>query len=119
MHTGRSRNDQVATDIKLYLRDAISVISTKLTDLQLSVVKLAEKYSNAVMPGFTHLQVAQPITFGHHLLAWNEMLERDYSRIIDCGKRLNLCPLGAAALAGTTFPIDREATSRKLGFSTH
>jgi len=116
LHTGRSRNDQVATDIKLYLRDAISVISTKLTDLQLSVVKLAEKYSNAVMPGFTHLQVAQPITFGHHLLAWNEMLERDYSRIIDCGKRLNLCPLGAAALAGTTFPIDREATSRKLGF---
>lgn len=116
LHTGRSRNDQVATDIKLYLRDAIFVIGDQITKLQYSIVEIAKKYSNVVMPGFTHLQVAQPITFGHHLLAWNEMLNRDYSRIMDCKKRMNLCPLGSAALAGTTFPINRESTSKKLGF---
>ena len=116
LHTGRSRNDQIATDIKLYLRDAIVLIGDKLTEVQHAIVKLAKKHSNVVMPGFTHLQVAQPIIFGHHLLAWNEMLNRDYSRLMDCKKRLNLCPLGAAALAGTSFPINRESTSKKLGF---
>ena len=116
LHTGRSRNDQVATDIKLWLRRAIESISKELTRLQLGIVKLAEKHAHTVMPGFTHLQVAQPITFGHHLLAWNEMLERDWGRLQDCRHRLNQCPLGAAALAGTTFPIDRAMTSDALGF---
>lgn len=116
LHTGRSRNDQVATDIKLWLRDEIDQIAGLITLLQAGIIKLAEGQAETIMPGFTHLQTAQPVTFGHHLLAWNEMLERDYSRLQDCRKRLNLSPLGAAALAGTTYPIDRHATASALGF---
>lgn len=116
LHTGRSRNDQVATDIRLFLRDAISAIAAELSRLQYGLVSLAEREAKTIMPGFTHLQTAQPVTFGHHLLAWNAMLERDYSRLLDCQFRLNECPLGAAALAGTTFPIDRELTAKTLGF---
>lgn len=116
LHTGRSRNDQVATDIRLYLRSAIDAIGAELTRLQQGTIGLAGQHSATIMPGFTHLQTAQPVTFGHHLLAWNEMLERDYSRLMDCRSRLNQCPLGAAALAGTTYPIDRARTASALGF---
>lgn len=116
LHTGRSRNDQVATDVRLYLRDEIDNILCELTRLQRGMVELAAREHATIMPGFTHLQTAQPITFGHHLLAWNEMLERDYSRLQDCRKRLNQSPLGAAALAGTTYPIDRAQTASLLGF---
>ena len=116
LHTGRSRNDQVATDIRLYLRDAIDAIATELTRLQRGLVGLASSHAATVMPGFTHLQGAQPVTFGHHMLAWNEMLERDHGRLQDCRKRMNVCPLGAAALAGTTFPIDRAMTAAALDF---
>jgi argininosuccinate lyase len=117
LHTGRSRNDQVATDIRLYLRDAIEAICQELARLQRGIITLAERHADTIMPGFTHLQVAQPVTFGHHLLAWNEMLERDNGRLRDCQERMNLCPLGAAALAGTTFPIDRHFTATALGFA--
>jgi argininosuccinate lyase len=117
LHTGRSRNDQVATDVRLYLRDEIDVIAKELTRLQQGIVGLAEREADTIMPGFTHLQTAQPVTFGHHLLAWYEMLNRDYSRLIDCRRRLNQSPLGAAALAGTTYPIDRDMTASQLGFS--
>ncbi|MEE4108346.1 MAG: argininosuccinate lyase [Halieaceae bacterium] len=117
LHTGRSRNDQVATDIRLYLREACAAIAAELTRLQSGLVDLAEAHADAVMPGFTHLQSAQPVTFGHHLLAWNEMLERDHGRLRDCSERMNQCPLGAAALAGTSFPIDREHTAKALGFA--
>ncbi|WP_370980453.1 argininosuccinate lyase [Agaribacterium sp. ZY112] len=116
LHTGRSRNDQVATDIRLYLRDEIDRIAVELTRLQLGLVNQAMVHNDVIMPGFTHLQTAQPVTFGHHLLAWNEMLERDYSRLMDCRKRMNQSPLGAAALAGTTYPIERETTATLLGF---
>ncbi len=116
LHTGRSRNDQVATDIRLWLRDEIDIISTELTRLQQGILDLAEREADTIMPGFTHLQTAQPVTFGHHLLAWFEMLVRDHSRLMDCRKRLNQSPLGAAALAGTTYPIDREMTAELLGF---
>jgi argininosuccinate lyase len=116
LHTGRSRNDQVATDIRLYLRGAIDAISTELTRLQRGVIDLASQHTDTVMPGFTHLQTAQPVAFGHHLLAWNEMLERDHGRLMDCQVRMNQSPLGAAALAGTTYPIDREQTASALGF---
>ncbi|MCP5325484.1 MAG: argininosuccinate lyase [Oceanospirillaceae bacterium] len=116
LHTGRSRNDQVATDIRLYLRDEIDAISAELTRLQQGLTELAEREADTIMPGFTHLQTAQPVTFGHHLLAWNEMLERDYARLQDCRKRVNIMPLGAAALAGTTYPIDRAYTAQLLGF---
>ena len=116
LHTGRSRNDQVATDIRLWLREAIDSLLGQLTRLQGGIIALAEASADIIMPGFTHLQVAQPVTFGHHLLAWNEMLERDAGRLLDTAKRLNECPLGAAALAGTTFPIDRTMTSAALGF---
>ncbi len=116
LHTGRSRNDQVATDIRLYLRDAIDVISGELTRLQTGLLDLAEREADTIMPGFTHLQTAQPVTFGHHLLAWFEMLQRDHSRLRDCRARLNQSPLGAAALAGTTYPIDRAMTAELLGF---
>ena len=116
LHTGRSRNDQVATDIRLYLRDAIDAIAGELTRLQRGLVGLAQTHAATVMPGFTHLQGAQPVTFGHHMLAWNEMLERDHGRLLDCRKRMNVCPLGAAALAGTTFPIDRSMTAAALDF---
>jgi len=116
LHTGRSRNDQVATDIRLYLRDEIDAIAIELTRLQNGMIELAEREAKTIMPGFTHLQTAQPVTFGHHLLAWNEMLQRDYERLMDCRIRVNRCPLGAAALAGTTFPIDRFYTAKLLGF---
>ncbi|AUM12574.1 argininosuccinate lyase [Ketobacter alkanivorans] len=116
LHTGRSRNDQVATDIRLYLRDAIDAILCELTRLQTGLVDLAEREADTIMPGFTHLQTAQPVTFGHHILAWNEMLFRDYERLVDCRKRVNRMPLGSAALAGTTYPIDRSITARLLGF---
>ena len=116
LHTGRSRNDQVATDIKLWLRDQIDQIGPILTRLQRGMIELAASEANTIMPGFTHLQTAQPVTFGHHLLAWNEMLERDYSRLQDCRQRLNQSPLGAAALAGTTYPINREYTAEALSF---
>ncbi len=118
LHTGRSRNDQIATDIKLYTRDAIGSLQELTTRIQGTLVDLAERESASIMPGFTHLQTAQPVTFGHHMLAWFEMLERDYSRLQDCGQRLNRCPLGAAALAGTSYPIDRETTSELLGFDS-
>ncbi|MBS3803858.1 MAG: argininosuccinate lyase [Oleiphilaceae bacterium] len=116
LHTGRSRNDQVATDIRLYLRDEIDVIADELARLQLGLLDLAERDAATIMPGFTHLQTAQPVTFGHHLLAWYEMLVRDAERLQDCRKRVNVMPLGAAALAGTTYPIDRQMTARLLGF---
>jgi len=117
LHTGRSRNDQVATDIRLYLRDEIDLIAKELTRLQEGLLSVAERYADTIMPGFTHLQTAQPVTFGHHLLAWFEMLERDYSRLCDCRERMNQCPLGAAALAGTTYPIDRDLSASLLGFN--
>ena len=116
LHTGRSRNDQVATDIRLYLRDEIDAIAKELTRLQQGLLQVAEANADTIMPGFTHLQTAQPVTFGHHLLAWFEMLQRDYSRLMDCRKRMNYLPLGAAALAGTTYPIDRAYTAQLLGF---
>lgn len=116
LHTGRSRNDQVATDIRLYLRDEIDLISQELTRLQHGILDLAGRESDTIMPGFTHLQTAQPVTFGHHLMAWFEMLDRDFGRLQDCRKRLNYSPLGAAALAGTTYPIDRELTASLLDF---
>jgi argininosuccinate lyase len=118
LHTGRSRNDQVATDIRLYLRQSIEDICKVLLDLQTGLVEVATREYATIMPGYTHLQIAQPITFGHHMLAWNEMLERDHDRLTDCHKRLNVCPLGSAALAGTSFPIDREMTAKELGFAS-
>ncbi len=116
LHTGRSRNDQVATDIRLYMRDEIDAIAKELTRLQQGMLGLAEANADTIMPGFTHLQTAQPVTFGHHLLAWFEMLQRDHGRLLDCRKRINQSPLGAAALAGTTYPIDRAYTAQLLGF---
>jgi argininosuccinate lyase len=117
LHTGRSRNDQVATDIRLYVRDEIDAICQLIRQLQHGILGLAEQEAGTIMPGFTHLQTAQPVTFGHHLMAWFEMLQRDYGRLQDCRARLNYCPLGAAALAGTTFPIDRALTANLLGFA--
>jgi len=117
LHTGRSRNDQVATDIRLYLRDEIDALLGQIKRLQTGLLDLAEREAQTIMPGFTHLQVAQPVTFGHHLLAWFEMLERDRGRLQDCRKRVNVMPLGAAALAGTSYPIDRAFTARELGFA--
>ena len=116
LHTGRSRNDQVATDIRLYLRSAVDGIIELAKELQRSLLDLAEKNADTVMPGFTHLQVAQPVTFGHHLLAYVEMLNRDAERFADCRKRINRMPLGSAALAGTSYPIDRAYTAQLLGF---
>ena len=117
LHTGRSRNDQVATDIRLYVRAAIERILGEIRRLQTAIVTLAEGEAETIMPGFTHLQVAQPVTFGHHLMAWYEMLVRDAGRFRDCRERLNQSPLGAAALAGTTYPIDRHMTAAALGFA--
>ena len=117
LHTGRSRNDQVATDIRLYTRAAIDRILGEIRRLQAAIVALAEREAETIMPGFTHLQVAQPVTFGHHLMAWYEMLDRDAGRFRDCRARLNQSPLGAAALAGTTYPIDRHMTAAALGFA--
>ena len=116
LHTGRSRNDQVATDVRLWLRDALDAIDLLVRALQSQLVDLAEQYADTVMPGFTHLQVAQPVTFGHHLLAYYEMLKRDRERIADCRRRVNRLPLGAAALAGTSYPIDRDQVAAELGF---
>jgi argininosuccinate lyase len=116
LHTGRSRNDQVATDVRLWLRASIDEVDVLLRALQLRLVDLAEEHAEVVMPGFTHLQVAQPVSFGHHLLAYYEMLKRDRGRLADCRARVNRLPLGAAALAGTTYPIDRDMVARELGF---
>jgi len=116
LHTGRSRNDQVATDIRLWLRGAIDDIQAELKSLQIGLVGLAEKHAGTIMPGFTHLQVAQPITFGHHMMAYAEMFARDKERLADCRKRVNRLPLGSAALAGTSYPIDRERVAKTLGF---
>ena len=116
LHTGRSRNDQVATDIRLYVRNEIDQIAELITKLQSALLGIAEKESATIMPGFTHLQTAQPVSFGHHMMAWYEMLDRDFSRLLDCRKRVNQSPLGAAALAGTTYPIDRNFTAEQLGF---
>ena len=116
LHTGRSRNDQIATDIRLYLRDEIDAVVALLSEVMTSIVDLAERHTSDPMPGFTHLQTAQPITFGHHLMAWFEMAHRDRARLTECRVRINVSPLGAAALAGTTFPIDRYATASELGF---
>ncbi|SEL22875.1 argininosuccinate lyase [Atopomonas hussainii] len=116
LHTGRSRNDQVATDIRLWLREEIDVILAEISRLQDGLLSQAEQHAEVIMPGFTHLQTAQPVTFGHHLLAWFEMLSRDYERLVDCRKRVNRMPLGSAALAGTTYPIERSITCELLGF---
>ncbi len=116
LHTGRSRNDQVATDIRLYLRDEIDAINAEIRRLQHGLLDLAEREAATIMPGFTHLQVAQPVTFGHHMLAWFEMLDRDHARLTDCRRRVNVMPLGSAALAGTSYPLDRFMTAELLGF---
>jgi argininosuccinate lyase len=116
LHTGRSRNDQVATDIRLWLREEIGTVRAEIRRLQDALLAVAEREADTVMPGFTHLQTAQPVTFGHHMMAWFEMLERDAGRMTDCAGRLNVMPLGAAALAGTSYPIDRAFTAELLGF---
>ena len=116
LHTARSRNDQVATDIRLWLRDSIDQIAALLIDVQQALITVAERENATVMPGFTHLQVAQPVTFGHHLLAYVEMFARDHERLMDCRRRVNRLPLGAAALAGTSHPIDRAFVAGQLGF---
>ena len=116
LHTARSRNDQVATDFRLWVREAIDGLAAQLADLMRALAERAAAHAADPMPGFTHLQTAQPVTFGHHLLAYVEMLDRDRGRLADCRRRLNECPLGAAALAGTSFPIDRHATAAALGF---
>ena len=117
LHTARSRNDQVATDFRLWVRDAVDNLSEAIKDLQGALLDIAEEHADTVMPGFTHLQTAQPVTFGHHLMAYVEMMGRDSGRLTDCRARLNESPLGSAALAGTSFPIDREMTSDALGFT--
>ena len=116
LHTGRSRNDQVATDVRLWLRATTDHVLAGINKLQISILDLAETHFDTIMPGFTHLQVAQPVTFGHHLMAYFEMLKRDAERFADCRKRINRLPLGAAALAGTSYPIDREMVAKTLGF---
>jgi len=116
LHTARSRNDQVATDLRLWLRDAIDALAGQLRTLRSALVDLAERHAAEIMPGFTHLQVAQPVTFGHHLLAYEAMFARDSERFADCRRRVNRLPLGSAALAGTSFPIDRASVARELGF---
>ena len=116
LHTARSRNDQVATDMRLYLRDEIDDITLKINMVVIALINLAEEHHDTIMPGMTHMQSAQPVTFGHHILAWVEMLLRDRSRLQDCRKRVNILPLGSAALAGTTFSIDRDYVAKILGF---
>ncbi len=116
LHTGRSRNDQVATDVRLWLRDEINMIMAEIRRFQQALLNTAERESDTILPGFTHLQTAQPITFGHHMMAWFEMLKRDYGRMQDCRQRMNELPLGAAALAGTSYPIDRHYTAELLQF---
>jgi len=117
LHTARSRNDQVCLDIRLFLKRAISEIVGLLVKLQVAILNIAERHIETIMPGFTHLQHAQPVTLGHHLMAWFQMLERDKGRILDCLKRMDVSPLGSGALAGTTLPIDREFTANELGFA--
>ncbi len=117
LHTARSRNDQVATDLRLYLRAEIDAILAELLRFQTALLDLAEREADTIMPGFTHLQIAQPVTFGHHMMAWFEMLSRDRARLQDCRKRVNIMPLGAAALAGTSYPIDRVFAAQLLGFT--
>jgi argininosuccinate lyase len=117
LHTARSRNDQVALDFRLWVRDTIDALDAQMADLQRALAERALAHAATVMPGFTHLQTAQPVTFGHHLLAYVEMLARDRGRLQDARVRLNESPLGAAALAGTSFPIDREMTAKALGFN--
>ena len=116
LHTGRSRNDQVATDMRLWLRTTTDDVLAGIKNLQVRILDLAEQHADTIMPGFTHLQVAQPVTFGHHLMAYFEMLKRDAARFLDCRKRINYLPLGAAALAGTSYPINRDMVAKKLGF---
>jgi argininosuccinate lyase len=116
LHTGRSRNDQIATDIRLYLREQIGACMHAIRSFQNGLLDLAEREAQTIMPGFTHLQVAQPVSFGHHMLAWFEMLDRDHGRLADCAARMNQMPLGSAALAGTSFELDREYTAELLGF---
>jgi argininosuccinate lyase len=116
LHTGRSRNDQVATDVRLWLRAELKAIRAAIRRLQHAMLDLAEREADSILPGFTHLQTAQPVTFGHHIMAWFEMLARDHQRMRDCAKRVNQMPLGAAALAGTSYPIDRHYTAELLGF---
>ena len=116
LHTGRSRNDQVATDTRLWLRGAVDALCVQLRALRAALIDLAEKHADTIMPGFTHLQVAQPVTFGHHLLAYEAMLARDAERLADCRRRINRLPLGSAALAGTSYPIDRQRVAEELGF---
>ena len=116
LHTGRSRNDQIATDIRLYLRDEVTEIQSLLVKLRSTLLDLAEREAETIMPGFTHMQTAQPVTFGHHMLAWFEMLYRDSQRLVDCHGRINVMPLGSAALAGTSYPIDRQYTAELLNF---
>ncbi|HSV20312.1 MAG TPA: argininosuccinate lyase [Casimicrobiaceae bacterium] len=116
LHTARSRNDQVATDVRLWLRDAIDALIVQLRALREALIDLAEQHADTIMPGYTHLQVAQPVTFGHHLMAYDAMLARDAERLADCRRRTNRLPLGSAALAGTSYPIDRDAVARALGF---
>ncbi len=116
LHTGRSRNDQIATDIRLYLREQIGACTNAIRSFQNGLLDLAEREAQTIMPGFTHLQVAQPVSFGHHMLAWFEMLDRDHGRLADCAARMNQMPLGSAALAGTSFELDREYTAELLGF---
>ncbi len=118
LHTGRSRNDQVATDIRLYLREVVDGMSAQLVSLMQTLVGIAEREAETIIPGFTHMQSAQPVTFGHHMLAWYEMLRRDHQRLQDARKRINVMPLGSAALAGTSYPIDREYTAGLLGFDS-
>ncbi|MDX8388989.1 MAG: argininosuccinate lyase [Mariprofundaceae bacterium] len=118
LHTARSRNDQVATDTRLYLRKRTDAVTVRLRQLQSVLITLAEQHADTIMPGFTHLQTAQPVVFGHHLLAYVEMFDRDIGRFEDARKRMNQCPLGSAALAGTTFAIDREMTATTLGFES-
>ncbi len=115
LHTGRSRNDQVATDVRLWLRNEIDLIDALLTDLQMALLEVAEKNVEVILPGFTHLQVAQPVSFGHHMLAYIEMFARDAERMMDVRRRVNRLPLGAAALAGTSYPLDRERVARFSG----
>ena len=116
LHTGRSRNDQIATDIRLYLREQIALCQGGIRSFQSGLLDLAEREAQTILPGFTHLQVAQPVSFGHHMLAWFEMLERDHGRLTDCATRMNQMPLGAAALAGTSYQLEREFTAEILGF---
>ena len=118
LHTGRSRNDQVATDLRMFLSIKIGEALKNITSVQKEIIKQAEKHISSIMPGFTHLQIAQPVTFGHHLMAWHEMLERDYSRLVDAKNRMNVMPLGSAALSGSRYKINRSLLAKKLGFQS-